>query len=208
MVNSISSVSQPVSNRTQNTYTDTSTPIQKTTEKSGSTDEDTVNISSQGKLAAKTDLDSLESYRIPNWMVDFVPNQNILNSADAMKETRAHLGMVEKMTADGPLSAAEKYFMIDQLANHSPATQKMHANAEFRMTFKNELGEYAGILRQAYDEAKQENGITSHEDYISKVLNAPDDNLALRDTLKENLLNNPRALELMDTLGIARPSLA
>ncbi|MAT65878.1 MAG: hypothetical protein CMN57_09560 [Gammaproteobacteria bacterium] len=84
----------------------------------------------------------------------------------------------------------------------------MHANAEFRTTFKNELGEYARILRQAYDEAKQENGITSHEDYISKVLNTPNDNLAVRDSLKEKLLDNPRALELMDALGISRSFLA
>ncbi|MAT65877.1 MAG: hypothetical protein CMN57_09555 [Gammaproteobacteria bacterium] len=113
MVNSISAVTQVVGNRAQYAYTDASATPQKATEKAGTTDESTVNISAQGKLSAKIDMGSLESYRIPNWMVDFVPNQNILNPADAMKETRAHLGMLEKMTADGPLSAAEKYFMMN-----------------------------------------------------------------------------------------------
>lgn len=210
MISSIAAVNQSVSNsnRTRNAYTDTSVPQQKPAEQIVASEESTVKISEQGKLAAKINMDSLESYRIPNWMVAFVPDQSILNSADAMKETRAHLNMLKKMTADGQLSAAEKHVMKDQLANYSPATQKMHANAEFRIKFKDELNEYAGMLRQAYDQARQENGITSREDYIIKVLNAPDDNLALRDSLKGILLNNPRALELMDALGIARPSLA
>ncbi|PLX47097.1 MAG: hypothetical protein C0613_15095 [Desulfobulbaceae bacterium] len=165
-----------------------------------------MNISEQAKLANKIDKDSLESYRLPNWMIDFVPKQSILNSAQAIQETRGHLAMLEKITADGEFSSADKRFMQDHLVHQSPVTRNMHADAEFRMKYKNELNEYAEILRHAYDNAKQANGIANRDDYINKVLNAPDDNLALRDSLLKKLLETPRALELMDMLGIDRPS--
>jgi hypothetical protein len=207
MINSIATVNHLLSSRTRHAYADTGMPPQKHAEKSTTPEAGTVRISAQGKLAAKMDMDSLNSYRVPDWIVDFVPQQSILNS-EAMDETRAHLNMLETMSADGQLSAAEKQLMTDQLANHSPATQKMHASAAFLTKFEDELNEYSGILSQAYDQAKRENGITSRDDYIVEVLNTPDDNLALRDSVAGKLLDNPRALELMDMLGIARPSVA
>lgn len=206
MSNSIATINLIPNSRAGYAYAETGTPSQKAAEQTNITETSTVTLSEQGKLAAKIGMDSLGSYRVPDWMMDFIPEQNMLNSADAIKETRAHIQMREKMSADGEFSVADRQFMMNQLANHSPATREYHANAEFRMRFKDELTEYAGILRNAYDQAKQENGIATRDDYINKVLNAPDDNHALRDSLAEKLLDNPEALDLMNKLGIARPS--
>ncbi|TGG92959.1 hypothetical protein E4656_12630 [Natronospirillum operosum] len=205
MINPIGVMTQPVSNKTRHAYTDTSAPPQRIAERgAGATKASTVNISAQGKLAAKIDMDSLESLRIPKWMVDFMPKQSVLNSSEAIKETRALLSKMETQTVDAQPSAAAKQSMQNQFS----ATQTMRANTEFLAKFQNELREYSGLLRQAYDQAKQEHGINSHEDYVTKVLDAPEDNLPLRDSLKAKLLDNPRALELMNTLGIVRPYLA
>lgn len=209
MINPIGVMTQPVSNKTRHAYTDTSAPQQQIAERgAGATKASTVNISAQGKLAAKIDMDSLESLRIPKWMVDFIPKQSVLNSSEAIKETRALLSKMETQTVDAQPSAAAKQSMRNQSASPLSATQTMRANTEFLAKFQNELREYSGLLRQAYDQAKQEHGINSHEDYVTKVLDAPEDNLPLRDSLKAKLLDNPRALELMNTLGIVRPYLA
>lgn len=183
MINSVATVTQLLGNRVSHSYSNTGVPSQRPVEQTAISEASTVSISEQGMLAAKLDKDPLESYRIPDWMVDFVPKQSILNSSDAIAETRTHMKMLEKLTAHGGLSAAERQVMMDHLANHSPATRQMHANTAFRERFKDELNEYAAILQQAYEQAKQEQGIASRDDYINKVLNVPDDNLALRDSL-------------------------
>jgi hypothetical protein len=45
-----------------------------------------------------------------------------------------------------------------------------------------------------------------NDDYVARVLNAPGDNTALRDSVLGKLLATPRAAQLMDVLGIRKPA--
>ena len=165
-----------------------------------------VRISAEGKAASTVEPGSLESYRIPDWMPELLPRQTIAVGSEAIEETREQMEMLEDLKADGHLSASDRQFMQAYRENNSPATQQYHANAAFARKFRDELIEYSEIRNSAFQQARLENGIETREDYVDKVLHAPDDNTALRNRVVEKLLDNPRALELMDKLGIDRPS--
>ena len=82
----------------------------------------------------------------------------------------------------------------------------MPAN-EFRAQFRQELDEFQKIFDSAWSGALREQGVNTHQDYVEKVLRAPGDNPALRNSVVEKTLANPRALELIDQLGWKRPAL-
>jgi hypothetical protein len=53
----------------------------------------------------------------------------------------------------------------------------------------------------------REHGVNTHQDYVEKVLQAPGDNPALRNSVVEKTLAHPRALALIGQLGWTTPTL-
>lgn len=204
---STSYASQLLVSRASQSYTTTSQTAQKPSDDSTSTQESTVTISAVGKQASKIEVGSLESYRLPNWEFELKPKQYLIDGEGLMKESRAHMKLFNELYADGEISASDKQVMKEYRTTNSSAHQTYRDNAAFLKKYEDELSEYAKIFDQAYDQAKLEHGIETREDYVDKILNAPGDNIPLRNSVVEKLLYNPRALELMDTLGIKRPSL-
>ena len=207
MINAIATMAQLVGNRIEGVYTNARIAQPEAAAVDVRVEEGRVNLSERGRLAVEAEQGALESYRLPAWMADLIPEQSVLNVAEAIQETRAHLSELERMASEGQDASARRAFTMDRLANHSPATRQMHADAAFRAEFRNELSEYVEILRQVYHDARQGGAISPDEDEIGGVGDARDDTAALRGQVMSALLDNPRALDLMDMLGVVRPSL-
>lgn len=163
-----------------------------------------VSISAAGRQAAAIDMDALESYRLPDWMPSLMPGQ-VIDGAALDREMHAYWNRIGELEADGEFSAADRA-EAKSLLDGLPVRKAMMADDEFRASHRSEIAEYGEIFRAAYDEAKREQGIATREDYVGKVLQSPGDNTALRDSVVEKLLANPRAVELMGVLGVARPA--
>ena len=162
-------------------------------------------VLSTGNASSSNNLQGLENYRMPSWYRDFLPEVNDLSYSDAaIEESKSYMSMSDQLMADGNLSSKDRKAMQAYLDN-MPATQhRKEVEANFAQ-LKAEVSEYGSIYRSNYEQALKESGILTADDYQQKVLAAEGDNQGIKNIIIEKLLNNPRALELMDTLGIKRP---
>lgn len=74
----------------------------------------------------------------------------------------------------------------------------------YEETFKNELSEYRKIFKDAFENAKKELGINTQNDMYEKAIKNPEYSEALRQTVDQKIAATPKALELMNLLGIKR----
>ncbi len=110
---------------------------------------------------------------------------------------KTYWSLIDRLSSDGNLSASDKQQAIGFLEN-APVRENMNDNDAFRKKFEYQSTEYAKIRNDAYEQAKLEHGIHAREGYVEKVLNAPGDNVALRNNVIAKLLDDPRAIKLMD----------
>jgi len=75
---------------------------------------------------------------------------------------------------------------------------------EYINEFRSELKEYNKIFSENYQETKAEHGIVTQEDAYEKMIKDAHFSEGVRRSLEEKMRNNPRAAELMNTLGIAK----
>lgn len=171
----------------------------------------TVSISAAARQAAAGDrADPLENYRLPEWKASLLPPTTIQYATEldgAIQETRAAGEFLNKLTADGDYSAADRAKMKAYLDANAPINRALRETREFNEAHRSELAEYGGYLDAAWFSSLREQGVESRQDYVDKVLNAPGDNTPLRNSVTEKLLANPRAVQLMDILGIGKPEL-
>lgn len=174
----------------------------------------TVTISEAARQAAAADVnanrpDPVENYRLPNWTLPLFPPTTVKYNMDGViEETRAYDAFTEKLAADGDFSDADRAKAQAYFDNNMPLNAAWRANDAFNQAHSSELAEYDRYFNEAWFSSLREEGVESHWDYVDKVLNAPDDSLALRDRVVSKLLANPRAVELMGMLGIERPESA
>ncbi len=149
--------------------------------------------------------DPVENYRLPNWYAGlFGENLQPIDGAAIGREMQSYWGLAEQLSADGQLDQADQARLA---ALDRPASRAWDAANEFRAQFRQELDEFQKIFDSAWSGALREQGVNTHQDYVDKVLRAPGDNPALRNSVVEKTLANPRALELIDQLGWKRPAL-
>ncbi|MEN0036656.1 MAG: hypothetical protein AAGC78_06295 [Cellvibrio sp.] len=74
----------------------------------------------------------------------------------------------------------------------------------YKEQFKNELSEYWTTFSKAYESSKEEFGINTQNDMYEKVIKNPENSESIRQTVEQKIAANPRALELMNILGIKR----
>lgn len=74
----------------------------------------------------------------------------------------------------------------------------------YRETFKNELSEYGKIFHETFESTKKEFGINTQNDMYEKVIKNPEFSEALRQAVDQKIAATPKALELMNILGIKR----
>lgn len=149
----------------------------------------------------------LEHFRLPNWLPGMTANR-VINGGKAVEETRELIKMYERARSDGIITDNEQRKIDEFRRTSMPDNDSAREYHYFYQKHGNEIEEYNGIFRNAFDEAKAEHGIESHKDYVEKVLNVPGDNIVLRNSVVSKLLENPRAVELMDVLKIQRPVIA
>jgi len=163
------------------------------------TAEDKVTISSEGLSAANQ---SLESYRMPSWITDFIPKLNILNG-NAVEEGRQFVKYHDQLAADGVISAKDEQALQTYIKN-MPATQ-LRKDLEIDMNKNRALYEEFGQIHKSYlDESLAEYGIAQDE-WKEKIMGVEGDNQSLRNSVIQKMFNDPRAMELMDKLHIQRP---
>lgn len=158
-------------------------------------------------LDAKTKAD-LASVALPSWLYEFSPPFYLITEEQHNKqsaEVSRYLSMSEKLAADGEISQKDQQAIQSYMDTMMPENKQRIAREAHFMQNQGLYKEYGSIKNQYYQESLAEHGIVTPEDWSLKVRNAPDENQALRITLREKMLNDPRALELMSLLGIKKP---
>lgn len=167
--------------------------------------ESQVNISAAGTRASAIPP-GLEALRLPSWSGDFSSEyHNLSYSAAAIEETKSYVQMSDKLVSDGHVSNRDRQAIQAYLSNSMSVTQQRKDVEAFYHKHQAEFSEYEALHKSYVDEAMQEYGIVSTNDYQEKILNVEGDNQSLRYNIMEKMLNDPRVLELMDTLKIDRP---
>lgn len=174
---------------------------------SSNNSQDKVTLSSEGMKASDTTRQQdLEKLRMPSWLSQYYPKQMDLSiSSQAIEETRQLFQMHDKFYSDGHISDKEQQSLANYRANNMTANQAMRDNLEFSSKYKDELVEYGGILMGYYTATREDYDITP-ENYYEKVLQVKGDNESLHQSVREMLLKDDRAVELMDILGIKPPA--
>lgn len=136
-----------------------------------------------------------------------VPNQKAGSASTVTISAEAR-----QAAASDSANALENYRLPNWMASLLPSGTDLSNSGEmmgkqtFRENRSSEIAEYAGYFDRAWVSSLKEQGIQSHEDYVSKVLQAPGDNSTLQNAVAGKLFANPRTVELMGILGIKHPA--
>lgn len=182
------------------------TPVNATSNSNTMTDKVSISTEALMKVenASKT---GVEQYALPSWFMEFSPAIfNLSNGADArMEETRKYTAFHEKLAADGEISSKDLAALKNYVDTMMPAnTQQKQLEADYHQN-RALYNEYGSIHNRHLQEALAEQGILTQEDWNQKVINASDENQELRLSIINKMFNAPRAIELMNILGIQKP---
>ena len=148
----------------------------------------------------------LEVFRLPSWYVDYLPPGGDLSmSAPAVREAKKYQHIDEAARSDGIVTSGEKK-VIDAYWKNMTSNQAIRDQARFQQQYENEIEEYGRYARDAFLNAKAGAGIDTHEDYVNKMLSDVDSSESIHNTFRDELFSNPRAVELMEVIGIAERS--
>lgn len=166
-----------------------------------------VTLSSEGQKASGSSLmNGIERYALPSWFSDFQPEISDLTfSSTAIKEGKKFVEMSDRLAADGKVSIKDQHAIQSYLDNMPTTQQRKNVESHYVQN-KDLFAEFGAIHKNYREEAMAEQGIVTQEDWREKVLNADGDNQALRFSIMQKMFDDPRAMELMTTLGIKRPS--
>jgi hypothetical protein len=140
----------------------------------------------------------VEAYSLPDWYADLTPKQCILNPCI----NHAYWNQVEAFGADGTISHEEQAVLASMRENDT-ARQTELENEAWRWEHREELSEYFGLLNGYLREALDENGIEGAAAYYENVVLNPAGSEQVRQSFMDRLNANPRALELMESLGVS-----
>lgn len=166
---------------------------------------DTITLSSEGQqLAATMTKSGVELYALPSWFGEFSPAFSNLGLGERVEEGRKLVAMSEKLGADGELSLKDQNAIQSYLNNMSVTAERKQVEAQYYNN-KALYEEYGTIHANHFKDALAVQGIDTQEDWNEKVINAPGNNQELRMSIMEKMFNDPRAIELMNILGIKKP---
>jgi hypothetical protein len=169
---------------------------------------DTVSISIEALVKTeKASKTGVEQYALPSWFMEFSPAVfNLSNGVNArMEEARKYTALHEKLAADGEISSKDLVALKSYVGTMMPAnTQQKQLEADYHQN-RALYNEYGSIHNRYLQEALTEQGITTQEDWNQKVINTSDENQELRFSIINKMFSDPRAMELMNILGIQKP---
>lgn len=150
----------------------------------------------------------LEACRLPSWYAQYIPKESIRDAdlmSQAIKETGEIIRMHDRFNSDGRISRNEQRILDNFRNNHMEANQALRDLNKSASNKKHEISEYSKKLSFYFKEAMNEQGITQ-ANYFEKVLQVEGDNENLHQRFKEMLFKDSNILELMDEIGLKRPS--
>ncbi len=139
----------------------------------------------------------VEAYSLPDWYADLIPEQCVLTPCI----NRAYWNQVEAFGADGTISREEQAVLASMRENDT-ARQTELDNEAWRWEHQEELSEYFGLLNGYLREALAENNIQGAAAYYENVVLNPAGSEQVRQDFMDRFNADPRALELMETLGV------
>lgn len=205
----ISTVSATSLRATYGLIAHTNSPVSEPAKLAQPSSEDTVTLSSAADaLDEKTKAD-LAKVALPSWFSEFSPPFYVFTEEEQSKrslEVSRYHAMSEALTADGNYSQKDQQAIQQYMDTMMPENKQRIARETHFIQNQGLYSEYGSIKNRYFQESLAEQGIVTAEDWDMKVRNAPDENQALRLSLREKMLNDPRALELMSLLGVKKPS--
>ena len=164
------------------------------TETKGNTDSVSISNSAHEALMKEKGL------TLPSWLSDTIPpSMDLSSSMSAVSEARGLTKIHDRSYADGIVTPSEQK-VIDKYRDTMYATKTSHANSEFRSTHHSELNEYGALRSEALVAAKTSLGIEDNSPSLSGVND--ENSQAVGNKFQEILFSNPKAMALMDTLGV------
>ncbi|REL34972.1 hypothetical protein [Thalassotalea euphylliae] len=159
---------------------------------------DTFSLSEAGRSALSNEA-ALSQLALPNWYTEFsVPSLDLTSSSAAIKEGAQLVALSEQYSADGHVTAAEQQ-AIASYRHHMSANQQLLAHDQFNQTHQQQIDEYTAIKQDAMAAAKAALGLDN--DSFLPSLHDPN-SAALGEQFKAIMLANPKAVTLMNTLGV------
>ena len=140
----------------------------------------------------------LEAFAIPTWAAQYTPPANIL----ILELNHDYFSFTEDLDKRH-IPREEQRQMISDYHDNDPFHQDQLKKERFRQQYRNELQEYGEILHRANAKALETNGLTGEFAYYQKVtLDQTISTEKVHQDFRANLLNSPRAIELMRILDI------
>lgn len=167
-----------------------------------------VTLSSEAQKIAATPKTGVEQYALPSWFSEFSPSfANVSNGAEARhEEARKYTSFHEQLAADGSITLRDAQALKAYVDTMMPAnTERKQVQADYIQN-QELYNEYGRIHNQSLQEAMSEQGIVTQADWDAKVKNAADENQELRLSVMEKMFSNPRVVELINLLGIQKPT--
>jgi hypothetical protein len=141
----------------------------------------------------------LEAYSYPSWFDAYIPDASRLTGEINHK----YWDLAEKYYEDNHYSEDEKA-KLSQVRNNDPNRQAELEKEVFRNKYNKELSEYGSILHESFKDALVKNGVNSTADYYEKVILDKGSSETIHQDMSSRLADDPRALELMQILGITQ----
>jgi len=145
----------------------------------------------------------LQKMALPSWYGQYLSPLNIVNSdlnQELTTEINSRFGDGSQFTQNN--KAPNEW--VDQVAQfrlNDPRQQAIGEKEHQKVELRHELAEYGKILNGYMKAAYQQSG-ESPQDYFDKIKSDPIKDEKMHQFVHNRLMNNPRALQLMNTLGI------
>jgi len=134
----------------------------------------------------------LEAYAMPPWQRDYYPAAMAMDG----NHLEEYFDFMHEALSDDYLSNEEHIRAREYM-------EPMRKADQFYKEFQNEIREYSEILHNYLSEALKKNEISPGEQYYNDIIQNKESSERVHQDFRANLLNDPRAVELMEQLGIA-----
>ncbi|TKI70938.1 hypothetical protein FCU45_00675 [Sulfurimonas crateris] len=174
-----------------------------TTERSKKTDRVTISDeakqllkTSENTTSQSTDTLPVEAYSLPSWFQDYIVPSNEIGEINY-----DFWNFVGTLTNDNMLAGDEKSQIKEYLQKDSKHQQSL-ANDKFITEHKTEIESYGSLLENYFQEALQENGVISNQDYYNKVILDKESSEIIHQNMAKKIESDRRIQELMNILGV------
>ncbi len=140
---------------------------------------------------------------LPSWYGQYLSPLNLVNTdlnQALTTEINSRFGDGSQFSKDNP-APKDWIDKVAQFRNNDPKQQAIREKEQQKVEFRHELAQYGKILNGYMKAAYQQSG-ESPQDYFDNIKSDPVKDEKMHQFVHNRLMNNPRALQLMNMLGI------